>query len=106
MSVWSKEELEEMCGDDIVEQLTFLSGCHQHELCNGNPSGWIIPDEVLRRLAEFIVEECVNLMENQREHYYSKVLGQQSAEHYDRVISKGDAFDEAANIIRKHFGVE
>ncbi len=58
------------------------------------------------KLAELIVEECVNLMENQREHYYSKILGQQSAEHYDRIISKGDAFDEAANIIRKHFGVE
>lgn len=63
-------------------------------------------NEELKRFAELIVEECVNLMENQREHYYSKVLGQQSAEHYDRVISKGDAFDEAANIIRKHFGVE
>jgi len=60
----------------------------------------------IEKFADLIIEECVNLMENQREHYYSKVLGQQSAEHYDRVISKGDAFDEAANIIRKHFGVE
>ena len=57
----------------------------------------------VEKFAELIVEECVNLMENQREHYYSKILGQQSAEHYDRIISKGDAFDEAANIIKKHF---
>ena len=55
------------------------------------------------KFAELIVKECVNLMENQKEHYYSKVLGQQSAEHYDRVISKGDAFDEAVTIIRSHF---
>lgn len=55
------------------------------------------------KFAELLIEECVNLMENQREHYYSKVLGQQSAEHYDRVVSKGDAFDDAVTIIRSHF---
>lgn len=60
-------------------------------------------DDVFERFAKLIVEECVNLMENQKEHYYSKVLGQQSAEHYDRVISKGDAFDDAVTIIRAHF---
>ena len=59
--------------------------------------------EETEKFAELLIEECVNLMENQREHYYSKVLGQQSAEHYDRVISKGDAFDDAVTIIRSHF---
>ena len=60
MNGWSKEDLEEMFGDDIIEQLAFVSGCHQHQLCNGNPSGWIIPEESLRKFAELIVEECAN----------------------------------------------
>lgn len=68
-----------------------------------NDSWSQVDPEVLEKFAELIVKECVNLMENQKEHYYSKVLGQQSAEHYDRVISKGDAFDEAVTIIRSHF---
>jgi hypothetical protein len=61
MNGWSKEDLEEMCGDDIIEQLAFVSGCHQHQLCNSNPTGWIIPDESLRKFAELIVRKCANI---------------------------------------------
>ena len=93
MSVWSKEELEEMCGDDIVEQLAFLSGCHQHELCNGNPSGWIIPDEVLRRFAELIVQECAMLCRQEGENKFNNV--------WEQVRAKCDA-----QMILEHFGVE
>lgn len=62
MNGWSKEDLEEMCGDDIIEQLAFVSGCHQHQLCNGNPSGWIIPEESLRKFAELIIRECISVI--------------------------------------------
>ena len=68
MSGWSKEDLEEMCGDDIIEQLAFVSGCHKHKLINDKevPDGWIIPDESLRKFAELIVRECASYM---YEHY-------------------------------------
>lgn len=62
MNGWSKEDLEEMFGDDIIEQLAFVSGCHQHQLCNGNPSGWIIPEESLRKFAELIVRQCADFI--------------------------------------------
>lgn len=60
MTQWSKEDLEEICGDDIIGQLAFLSGCFKHHLSNDKvvPDGWIIPDELLRKFAELIVREC------------------------------------------------
>ena len=84
MNGWSKEDLEEMCGDDIIEQLAFLSGCHQHQLCNSNPSGWIISDESLRKFAKLIVRECIRLC--------------------DQVDIVGA--DECIDNIKEHFGVE
>ena len=86
MSVWSKEELEEMCGDDIIEQLAFLSGCHQHQLCNANPSGWIISDESLRKFAKLIVRECAGLVQG--------------------VPTDTMGYRTADQKIKEHFGVE
>lgn len=80
--------------NEQIEKFAEDSGMTQYVAAN---------NKFLGRFAELIVEECVNLMENQKEHYYSQVLGQQSAEHYDRVISKGDAFEDAVTIIRSHF---
>lgn len=86
MNGWSKEDLEEMFDDDIIEQLAFVSGCHQHQLCNGNPSGWIIPEESLRKFAELIVRECADVAFD------------------EYAATNGAASGESA--ILKHFGVE
>lgn len=65
MIIWTKKDLEEMCGDDVIDQLAFLAGCFKHKLINDEPDGWIIPDESLRKFAELItkeiVEECAKL---------------------------------------------
>ena len=64
MNQWSKEQLEEMFGNDIIGQLTFLAGCHKHRLCNDStmPNGWIVPDEVLGKLIELVVQECCDMV--------------------------------------------
>lgn len=63
MNGWSKEDLEEMCGDDIIGQLAFLAGCNKHRYSNDKvvPDGWIISDEVLRGFAKLIVRKCANI---------------------------------------------
>ena len=86
MNGWSKEDLEEMCGDDIIEQLAFLSGCHRHQLCNSNPSGWIISDESLRKFAELIVRECAGLVQG--------------------ISIDSMGYHTADQKIKEHFGVE
>lgn len=62
MNEWTKwtKQSEEMFGNDVVEQLAFLSGCTRHRLVNDSvvPDGWIVSDEVLRKFAELIVAEC------------------------------------------------
>lgn len=68
MSAWTKEQLTEMFGDDVIEQLAFLSGCTKHRLSNDPviPDGWIIPDETLRKFAELIVKECANICRDRK----------------------------------------
>jgi hypothetical protein len=87
MSKWSKEDLEEMFGDDIIDQLAFLAGCRKHRLSNDKaiPDGWIIPDESLRKFAELIVRECVDI--NKQELAFN-------------------AFERLFNRYQEHFGVE
>lgn len=80
--------------NERIEKFAEDSGMTQYVAANNKHLG---------RFVELIIEECVNLMENQKEHYHSKIFGAQSAEHYDRIISKGDAFEDAATIIRSHF---
>jgi len=86
MNGWFKEDLEEMCGDDVIDQLAFVSGCHQHKLCNSNPSGWIISDEVLRVFAELIVRKCAGLVQG--------------------VPTDTMGYRTADQKIKEHFGVE
>lgn len=64
MNEWSKEQLEEMFGDDVVEQLAFLAGCTKHRLVNDPaiPDGWIVPDEVLKKFAEVLLEEMYDFI--------------------------------------------
>ena len=101
MSEWSKEDLEEMFGDDITDQLAFLAGCHKHRLSNDKaiPDGWIITDESLRKFAELIVRECANKL---RDTDYELVFVEDGM--CDPSIS--DAMIIAASDLEEHFGVE
>ena len=94
MNGWSKEDLEEECGDDIIDQLAFLSGCFKHKLSNDKvvPDGWIIPDELLRKFAELIVRECANHI---RDSIQTMERGKLRA-----------SIAHAATLIEEHFGVE
>ena len=95
MNGWSKEDLEEMCGDDIIEQLAFLSGCHQHQLCNSNPSGWIVPDESLRKFAELIVGECMTIVLKESKWYWDK-----------NEVESSNAIQNAARRLKEQFKVQ
>ena len=72
MNTWAKEQLEEMFGDDVVEQLAFLAGCTKHSYSDPkNPEldGFIISQATLDKFAELIVRECVTVAD------YSNVNG-------------------------------
>ncbi len=51
-----------------------------------------------REFAELIVEECAKLMKKESEEYYN--VGSDYCDH------KAEAFDEAVDLVKKHFGVE
>ncbi len=57
------------------------------------------------KFAELIVRECASLMESEKD-YYSKPGPYESREYYERMAAKEDAFDDAAHMIKSHFGVE
>lgn len=59
----------------------------------------------LEKFAELIVRECASLMESEKD-YYSKPGSYESREYYERMAAKEDAFDDAAHMIKSHFGVE
>jgi hypothetical protein len=61
--------------------------------------------QMMEKFAELIVQECVNLLEQQKE-YYSKPGTYETREYYERMDAKEDAFDDAASMIRYHFGVK
>jgi hypothetical protein len=57
------------------------------------------PDvEKFEKFAELIVRECAELMKKESEEYYD--VGDDYCDH------KANAFDEAVNLVKKHFGVE
>ena len=62
-------------------------------------------NQMLIEFAELIVRECVSLMNIEKE-YYSNPGTYESREYYERMSAKKDAFDEAASMIKSHFGVE
>ena len=74
-------------------------------------AGWMMGSEVdgfttrLEKFAELIVRECASLMESEKD-YYSKPGSYESREYYERMSAKEDAFDDAARMIKSHFGVE
>ena len=69
------------------------------------PGNKQLADLFFEKFAELIVRECMSLM-NQEQEYYSKPASYESREYYERCRAKEDAFDDAARIIKNHFGVE
>jgi hypothetical protein len=57
------------------------------------------------KFALLIVRECMSLMDAEKE-YCSKPGMYESREYYERMRAKEDAFEDAASIIKSHFGVE
>lgn len=61
MNAWTKEQLEEMFGDNVIQQLAFVAGCTKHSYSDPkNPEldGFIISQATLDKFAELIVREC------------------------------------------------
>lgn len=65
----------------------------------------LIGSDEIEKFAELIVRECASLMESEKD-YYSKPGSYESREYYERMAAKEDAFDDAAHMIKSHFGVE
>ncbi len=92
---WSKEQIEEMFGDDVIEQLAFLSGCIKHSYCdpkNPDLDGYIVSHEKLTKFAELIVRECVGVVKG------GSFLHDQAPA---AIFAK-----ECSAAINRHFGVE
>jgi endonuclease IV len=52
----------------------------------------------LEKFAELIVRECAELLKKESEEYY--IVGSDYCEH------KAEAFDEAVDLVKQHFGVK
>ena len=59
---------------------------------------WESQTKFMERFAELIVNECAELMKKESEEYYN--VGDDYCDH------KANAFDEAVNLVMKHFGVD
>ena len=73
---WSKEQMEEMFGDDIIGQLAFLAGCTKHSYAdpkNLELNGYIINDEKLEKFAKLIVREVFSKIGDERFEVYQPV---------------------------------
>ena len=71
----------------------------------GSPNSIKFMESDLEKFAQLIVRECMALM-NQEQEYYSKPFPYEPSEYYERCRAKVDAFEDAASIIKNHFGVE
>ena len=58
----------------------------------------------LEKFTELIVKECMALMAEQKR-YYAYPGKYETMEYYVRMEAKEDAFGEAEDIIKEHFGV-
>ena len=56
------------------------------------------------RFAELILKECIGLMDRQNK-YYADTGTYESREYYERCRAKEEAFDEASDSIKYHFGI-
>lgn len=57
------------------------------------------------RFAELILKECIGLMDRQNM-YYADTGTYESREYYERCQAKEEAFDEASDSIKYHFGIQ
>ena len=62
---WSKEQLEEMFGDNVIEQLAFLSGCMKHSYYDPKHpdlDGYIVNHEKLAKFSELLIKETMKVV--------------------------------------------
>lgn len=71
--------------------------------CNGFDSNKLSAD--LQRFAELILKECIGLMDRQNR-YYADTGTYESREYYELCQAKEEAFEEASDSIKYHFGVQ
>jgi hypothetical protein len=88
---------------DLYSQAS-LYACNQLGHVNEH-AGKTLAEIATEKFAELIVEDCVKLMNVEKE-YYSKPGTYESREYYERMAAKEDAFEDAASIIKNHFGVK
>ena len=65
---------------------------------NGTFDGYWVDDGGVERFAKLIVQECAELMKKESEEYCN--VGSDYCDH------KAEAFGEAVDLVKKHFGVE
>jgi hypothetical protein len=65
---------------------------------NGTFDGFWIDNDGVNRFTELIVQECTELMKKESEEYSN--IGSDYCDH------KAEAFDEAVDLVKKHFGVK
>ena len=58
----------------------------------------------ITKFAQLIVKECITLMNDEKE-YFSKPDPYQPSDYYERCRAKEDAFEDAARLIKNHFGI-
>jgi hypothetical protein len=90
--------------DTRIYELAAQSGFSSWEL---SPSKETMSDtpEKIEKFAELIVQECISLMEKERANY-ANTSPYQDREYYERMDAKENAFDDAKDIIKYHFGVK
>ena len=98
--------------NERIRELTVkaLSSCNPAKMTSlsssvDNGDGVDIPLEFSAKFAELIVQECATLMAEQKK-YYADPGKYETMEYYARMEAKEDAFSDAEEIIKKHFGVE
>lgn len=63
-----------------------------------NPIGYTVSQFFEQKFAELIVKECAELMKKESEDYSN--IGSEYCDH------KAEAFDEAVDLVKKHFGID
>lgn len=100
MNTWTKEQLEEMFGDNVIQQLAFLAGCTKHSYSDPkNPEldGFIVSQATLDKFAELIVKECIKITRPDTG-YPNEGNDWEQGFHVGK--------EDAADYIQEHFGVE
>ena len=109
MNEWSKEQLEEMFGDNVIEQLAFLSGCTKHSYCDPSHTalnGYIVSHEKLEKFAELIVQKCMAQIREVEEQWLRSRLSTDNFTEKMRLVYGEMTCNRSINKIENLFGVK